>query len=76
LPAALLDGMRPAKPAREGHRRARGRHRHPDLVLEFRKALPSDTLVTFEESGHLPFVEEPDRYVELLRNIVGAEQPR
>jgi pimeloyl-ACP methyl ester carboxylesterase len=48
----------------------------PDLVLEFRKALPSDTLVTFEESGHLPFVEEPDRYVELLRNIVGAEQPR
>ena len=44
----------------------------PDLVLEFKKALPSATLVTFEESGHLPFVEEPERYVQVLRDFLSA----
>jgi proline iminopeptidase len=48
----------------------------PDLVLEFRRALPSATLVTFEESGHLPFVEEPERYVQVLRDFLAGEPRR
>ena len=48
----------------------------PDLVLEFKKALPSATLVTFEESGHLPFVEEPERYVQVLRDFLASGTAR
>jgi proline iminopeptidase len=48
----------------------------PDLVLALRKALPSTTLVTFEESGHLPFVEEPERYVQVLRDFLASGTAR
>jgi len=48
----------------------------PDLVQEFRKALPAATLVTFEQSGHLPFVEEPDRYVQVLREFLANAPAR
>jgi pimeloyl-ACP methyl ester carboxylesterase len=48
----------------------------PDLVLEFRKALSSAALVTFEESGHLPFVEEPERYVQVLRDFLATGTAR
>jgi proline iminopeptidase len=48
----------------------------PDLVLEFQKALPSATLVTFEESGHLPFVEEPERYVQVLLDFLAGSRVR
>lgn len=44
----------------------------PDLVLAFRRAVPTARVVVFEKSGHLPFVEEPDRYVQLLRDFLGA----
>jgi len=43
-----------------------------DLVLAFRRAVPTARVVVFEKSGHLPFVEEPDRYVQLLRDFLGA----
>jgi len=44
----------------------------PDLVLEFRRNSPSATLVMFEESGHLPFVEEPERFLQVLRDFLGG----
>ena len=48
----------------------------PDLVQEFRKALPATTQVMFEESGHLPFVEEPERYVQVLRDFLAGAHVR
>ena len=45
-------------------------------MAEFRKALPSTALVTFEESGHLPFVEEPGRYVQVLRDFLASAPER
>jgi proline iminopeptidase len=48
----------------------------PDLVLELRKALPATAVVTFEQSGHLPFVEEPERYVQVLRDFLAPGSAR
>ena len=48
----------------------------PDLVQEFRKALPTTTQVIFEESGHLPFVEEPERYVQVVRDFLAGARVR
>lgn len=49
-----------------------GRH---DFVMPVEEAmaplaagLPQCTSVVFEESGHFPFVEEPERFVEVVRN--------
>ena len=44
----------------------------PALVREFQRAVPGTPLVIFEESGHFPFIEEPDRYLELLRQFLGS----
>jgi proline iminopeptidase len=33
--------------------------------------IPDSELVIFEESGHLPFVEEQDRFVEVVRRFMG-----
>ncbi len=35
-------------------------------------AIPNAKLVFFEESGHLPSYEEPDRYVAVLQQFLGA----
>ena len=34
--------------------------------------VPGSQLVIFEESGHLPFVEERERYIETVRNFLNA----
>jgi len=47
----------------------------PDLVLEFQRAVPSARLVVFEQSGHLPFVEEPERYLEVVGSFLGTPGP-
>jgi proline iminopeptidase len=33
--------------------------------------IPGSKLVIFEESGHLPFVEEPDRFMHVVRSFLG-----
>jgi proline iminopeptidase len=33
--------------------------------------IPGSELVIFEESGHLPFVEEPDRFMQVVRGFLG-----
>lgn len=33
--------------------------------------IPNSELVIFEESGHLPFVEEQDRFMSIVRNFLG-----
>jgi pimeloyl-ACP methyl ester carboxylesterase len=36
--------------------------------------IPNSELVIFEESGHLPFVEEPDRFMQVVRRFMGFDQ--
>lgn len=36
--------------------------------------IPGSELVIFEESGHLPFVEEQDRFLEVVRRFMGFAQ--
>jgi proline iminopeptidase len=42
----------------------------PDLSLEFLRAVPGARRVVFEQSGHLPFVEEPERYLRVLEEFL------
>jgi proline iminopeptidase len=41
----------------------------PEHMEAFRAA-PNGQLVMFEQSGHLPFAEEPDRYSDVVRQFV------
>lgn len=34
--------------------------------------IPGSKLVIFEESGHLPFIEEQDRFMSVVRGFVGV----
>jgi proline iminopeptidase len=36
--------------------------------------IPNSELVIFEESGHLPFVEEQDRFMQAVRRFMGFDQ--
>jgi len=37
--------------------------------------IPGSELVIFEESGHLPFVEEQDRFMDVVRRFMGFTDP-
>lgn len=43
----------------------------PEHVAAF-EALPHAEIVWFENSGHLPDAEEPDRYAQVVRDFVGS----
>jgi pimeloyl-ACP methyl ester carboxylesterase len=52
-----------------------GRNDHwvpPETTVPYFEALqaPSKTLVWFEESGHEMFVDEPERFIEVMRSVV------
>jgi proline iminopeptidase len=36
-------------------------------------AIPGAKVVFFEQSGHLPAYEEPDKYIELLENFLNGQ---
>lgn len=42
----------------------------PALVDEFRRHLPRATYVTFERSGHFPFLEETTRHAQVLKDFL------
>ena len=40
----------------------------PQGAQRLHDALPNSELIVFEESGHFPFIEESDRFVEVVKN--------
>jgi hypothetical protein len=38
-------------------------------------AMPSSRLEIFEESGHMPFHDQPDRFVEVVERFIDSTQP-
>lgn len=46
----------------------------PRFSLKFKQYAPQAELVMFEHSGHLPFIEEPDKFFALLRSFLGAKR--
>jgi hypothetical protein len=51
-----------------------GGNRHdetrPQETAFFRSLVPGAELVVFEESSHMPHLEEPDRYLQVLRDFL------
>ena len=44
----------------------------PLIAWKIHKAIPGSRLVIFERSGHLPFLEEPERFKKEVENFLGA----
>lgn len=44
----------------------------PPLVAELAEALPSATLQVIDDAGHLPMVDAPERFTELLQQYLNA----
>ena len=44
----------------------------PLIAWKIHKAIPGSRLVIFERSGHLPFLEEPERFKRELEDFLGA----
>jgi proline iminopeptidase len=44
----------------------------PSTAWKIHKAIPQSRWVVFEKSGHLPYFEEPEKFVEVVNSFVGA----
>ena len=44
----------------------------PSVAWKIHKAIPGSRFVVFEKSGHVPYFEEPDRFVTTLEGFLGA----
>jgi len=42
----------------------------PSYTLEFKKHMPQANFVMFEKSGHFPFIEEPQKFSEILDDFL------
>jgi L-proline amide hydrolase len=53
-----------------------GRHDEvtPDAVQELHRGLPEAEWVLFEESSHMPHVEEHDRFLDVVEDFLGARR--
>jgi len=48
----------------------------PDVAYDLDARLPDSRLVLFENSSHMPFVEEPDRFLDVVgRFLIDVERP-
>jgi pimeloyl-ACP methyl ester carboxylesterase len=45
-------------------------------ALAAHEAMPQSQLVIFEDSGHFPHAEEPQRYAEVVSDFVDTTEPR
>jgi proline iminopeptidase len=45
----------------------------PRFSIQFKQYAPKAEFVMFEKSGHLPFVEEPDKFFKVLRDFLKSE---
>ena len=46
----------------------------PDMVAAFTAALPAGTVRTFGRSGHFAYLEEPDRYEQIVTEFVAGQE--
>lgn len=44
---------------------------YPHYSVQFKTLMPGATFVMFEQSGHFPFIEEPDKMLETLESFLG-----
>lgn len=44
----------------------------PSTAWKIHKAIPGSRWVVFEKSGHLPYFEEPERFVEVVNGFLGS----
>ena len=44
----------------------------PSTAWKIHKAIPGSQWVVFEKSGHLPYFEEPDKFVQVVNDFLGA----
>jgi proline iminopeptidase len=44
----------------------------PSVAYKISKAIPGSRFVVFESSGHLPFYEEPDRFVQVVEEFLSS----
>ena len=65
---------------RAGQRAARRRRRMgkrcPRATALCHNALPGSEMVIFEKSSHLPFFEEPDKYLKVVRDFIYRAEHR
>ena len=47
----------------------------PACSEELKQGIQSSELVVFENSGHYPFLEEPEGFAEVLQNFLNQDQP-
>jgi proline iminopeptidase len=48
----------------------------PATAWRIHQAIPGSRFEVFEKSGHLPFFEEPARFVEVVRGFLGTEETK
>ncbi|MEA2600154.1 MAG: proline iminopeptidase [Acidobacteriota bacterium] len=46
----------------------------PATAYRIHQAIPGSRFVVFEKSGHLPFFEEPARFVQVIEEFLGAKE--
>jgi len=44
----------------------------PSTAYKIHKAIPNSRYVVFEKSGHLPFFEEPDKFVSVVEGFLAG----
>ena len=44
----------------------------PSTAWKIHKAIPNSQFVVFEKSGHLPYFEEPEKFVQVVNDFLGA----
>ena len=47
----------------------------PMMAIMAHTAMPGAQLEIFEGSGHFPFHDDPDRFVEIVEKFIGATDP-
>ncbi len=45
----------------------------PEWVVQYKKYMPQARFVMFEQSGHNPYLEEPEKFFELFEQFLGIE---
>ncbi|MDO8434971.1 MAG: proline iminopeptidase-family hydrolase [Candidatus Binatus sp.] len=43
----------------------------PEATESYHRAMPGSEFVVMEKSSHMPMLEEPDRYIEVVREFIG-----
>ncbi len=48
----------------------------PLTAWKIHQAIPGSTFAVFEKSGHLPYYEEPEKYIQVIGDFLDSNQPR